>query len=103
MPIPGWTLPGVMTVGAAQIALKTGGLVPGRRHLDRRSGTVDHALCRTGDPGRADGSPAFWTCRRDRPDVRAVRHLPAAIADMRKGIGWLREIRRAGVSIHARE
>ncbi|MBN8907165.1 MAG: FAD-dependent oxidoreductase, partial [Rhodospirillales bacterium] len=28
MPIPGWTLPGVMTVGAAQIALKTGGLVP---------------------------------------------------------------------------
>ena len=29
MPIPGWTLPGVMTVGAAQIALKTGGLTPG--------------------------------------------------------------------------
>jgi NADPH-dependent 2,4-dienoyl-CoA reductase/sulfur reductase-like enzyme len=28
MPVPGWTLPGVMTVGAAQIALKTGGLLP---------------------------------------------------------------------------
>jgi NADPH-dependent 2,4-dienoyl-CoA reductase/sulfur reductase-like enzyme len=28
-PIPGWTLPGVMTAGAAQIALKTAGLVPG--------------------------------------------------------------------------
>ncbi|HEY1413895.1 MAG TPA: FAD-dependent oxidoreductase, partial [Rhodopila sp.] len=28
LPIPGWTLPGVMTVGAAQIALKTGGLLP---------------------------------------------------------------------------
>ena len=28
LPIPGWTLPGVMTVGAAQIALKTAGLVP---------------------------------------------------------------------------
>jgi NADPH-dependent 2,4-dienoyl-CoA reductase/sulfur reductase-like enzyme len=26
--IPDWTLPGVMTVGAAQIALKTAGLVP---------------------------------------------------------------------------
>jgi NADPH-dependent 2,4-dienoyl-CoA reductase/sulfur reductase-like enzyme len=26
-PIPGWTLPGVMTVGAAQIMLKSGGLV----------------------------------------------------------------------------
>jgi hypothetical protein len=26
--VTGWALPGVMTVGAAQIALKTGGLVP---------------------------------------------------------------------------
>ncbi len=30
-PIPGWTLPGVMTVGAAQILLKSAGLVPGQR------------------------------------------------------------------------
>ena len=30
-PIPGWTLPGVMTVGAAQILLKSSGLVPGQR------------------------------------------------------------------------
>ena len=30
-PIPGWTLPGVMTAGAAQIALKTSGLVPAGR------------------------------------------------------------------------
>ena len=27
-PVPGWTLPGVMNAGAAQIALKSGGLVP---------------------------------------------------------------------------
>ncbi len=30
-PIPGWTLPGVMTAGAAQIALKASGLVPSGR------------------------------------------------------------------------
>ena len=30
-PIPGWTLPGVMGVGAAQILLKTSGLVPAGR------------------------------------------------------------------------
>ncbi|MBL8589408.1 MAG: FAD-dependent oxidoreductase [Methylobacteriaceae bacterium] len=30
-PIPGWTLPGVMTAGAAQIALKTSGAVPDGR------------------------------------------------------------------------
>ncbi|MCE2761355.1 MAG: NAD(P)/FAD-dependent oxidoreductase, partial [Acetobacteraceae bacterium] len=28
VPIPGWTLPGVMSAGAAQIALKTAGMVP---------------------------------------------------------------------------
>jgi NADPH-dependent 2,4-dienoyl-CoA reductase/sulfur reductase-like enzyme len=30
-PIPGWTLPGVLTVGAAQILLKSSGVVPGGR------------------------------------------------------------------------
>jgi thioredoxin reductase/bacterioferritin-associated ferredoxin len=30
-PIPGWTLPGVMTAGAGQILLKSAGLVPDRR------------------------------------------------------------------------
>jgi NADPH-dependent 2,4-dienoyl-CoA reductase/sulfur reductase-like enzyme len=30
-PIPGWTLPGVMTAGAAQILLKSSGLIPGGR------------------------------------------------------------------------
>nr|UVZ00159.1 NAD(P)/FAD-dependent oxidoreductase [Agrobacterium fabrum] len=28
MPVPGWTLPGVMTAGAAQIALKAAGAMP---------------------------------------------------------------------------
>ena len=28
MPFPGWTLPGIMTAGGIQIALKTAGLVP---------------------------------------------------------------------------
>ncbi|MGA8402994.1 MAG: FAD-dependent oxidoreductase, partial [Stellaceae bacterium] len=31
VPIPGWALPGVMTAGAAQIMLKTAGLVPSGR------------------------------------------------------------------------
>jgi NADPH-dependent 2,4-dienoyl-CoA reductase/sulfur reductase-like enzyme len=30
-PVPGWTLPGVMTAGAAQIALKSSGLIPDGR------------------------------------------------------------------------
>lgn len=33
VPVPGWTLPGVMTTGAAQTMLKTDGVLPGRRVL----------------------------------------------------------------------
>ena len=38
--VPGWTLPGVMTAGAAQIALKTSGLVPGGRIVLAGSGPL---------------------------------------------------------------
>ncbi len=33
LPVPGWTLPGVMTTGAAQTLLKTDGVLPGKRVL----------------------------------------------------------------------
>jgi thioredoxin reductase/bacterioferritin-associated ferredoxin len=99
MPIPGWTMPGVMTVGAAQIALKTGGLVPDGATWIAGQGplTVLYAVQAIRAGGRIAGildlssRSARW---------RAVRHLPGAISDIRKGLRWLREIRRAGVMIH---
>lgn len=39
-PIPGWTLPGVMTAGAAQALLKTSGLVPSGRVVLAGSGPL---------------------------------------------------------------
>ncbi|MCV9934819.1 NAD(P)/FAD-dependent oxidoreductase [Boseaceae bacterium BT-24-1] len=39
-PVPGWTLPGVMTAGAAQIALKSSGLVPQGRTVLAGSGPL---------------------------------------------------------------
>lgn len=39
-PVPGWTLPGVMTAGAAQIALKASGLVPQGRTVLAGSGPL---------------------------------------------------------------
>lgn len=54
MPRPGWTLPGVMTVGAIQAMLKTVGRVPERRILLGGSGplllAVGAELCRAGTP-----------------------------------------------------
>ena len=43
-PIPGWTLPGVMTVGAAQIALKTSGLVPSGKVVIAGTGPLLYLL-----------------------------------------------------------
>lgn len=39
-PFPGWTLPGVMTVGAAQILFKEHGVLPGKRILLAGSGPL---------------------------------------------------------------
>jgi NADPH-dependent 2,4-dienoyl-CoA reductase/sulfur reductase-like enzyme len=39
-PIPGWTLPGVLTAGAAQIALKASGVVPAGRVVIAGSGPL---------------------------------------------------------------
>jgi NADPH-dependent 2,4-dienoyl-CoA reductase/sulfur reductase-like enzyme len=105
LPIPGWTLPGVMAVGAAQIALKTAGLVP------------------QGAVWLAGQGPLLWLYARQALDVggklagivdlshgippAALRHLPRALMApgyLLKGLAWQRAVKRAGVRvIHAQE
>ena len=41
LPVPGWTLPGVMTTGAAQTLLRSYGVVPGRRVLLAGNGPLN--------------------------------------------------------------
>jgi NADPH-dependent 2,4-dienoyl-CoA reductase/sulfur reductase-like enzyme len=102
VPIPGWTLPGVMTAGAAQIMLKTGDLVPAGRVVLAGQGPliwlVAAQLIRAGAPPAAileTASPA---------NTRAAARLlpgilwPARCA-LRKGLGLIREVRRAGIPI----
>lgn len=52
MPIPGWTLPGVLTAGAGQIAMKTSAMVPSGRIVMAGSGPLlymaAHQLLRAG-------------------------------------------------------
>ena len=99
MPIPGWTLPGVMTAGAGQILLKSAALVPqgpvvlagcgpllyllAVQYL--RAGIVIEALVDTS--GRGDL-------------LRAWRAIPGALRgwrDLLKGVQLLVELKRAGV------
>ena len=98
VPLPGWTLPGVMTVGAAQILLKSSALVPDKAVLVG-SGPLLYLfaqqLINAGTP------PAALVETQTRANyLRAVKHLPAALKGWRtlaKGLSMLRDIRAAGV------
>lgn len=99
-PVDGWTLPGVMTAGAAQIMLKTSATAsPGA--VFAGTGPLLYLVvaqyARAGIPVAAllDTTPrdAGW---------RALRHLPAALRApgyLRKGLGLIAEIRRAGIRV----
>jgi NADPH-dependent 2,4-dienoyl-CoA reductase/sulfur reductase-like enzyme len=97
LPIPGWTLPGVMTVGAAQIALKTGGLVPdGGTWLAGQGPLLLLYATQVLDAGGRiagviDLSDGF-------APVRALRKFSlAALPDVGRGLAWRRRLSQAGV------
>lgn len=101
LPIPGWTLPGVMGVGAAQVALKTAGLVPEGRTWIAGQGPLVwlyavQALRKGGRiAGVLDLSPAGVA-------RRVLPHLTAAwrgADDIARGLLWQRTVRRAGVPV----
>jgi NADPH-dependent 2,4-dienoyl-CoA reductase/sulfur reductase-like enzyme len=96
-PFPGWTLPGVLTVGAAQILLKNARQVPDVAPWIVGSGPLVLLymvqLLRTGGriAGWLDTAPAGgW--RRAMPHARRAA---SAWRDLLKGIAWTREIGRA--------
>jgi NADPH-dependent 2,4-dienoyl-CoA reductase/sulfur reductase-like enzyme len=97
LPITGWTLPGVMTVGAAQIALKTGGLVPSGRVWLAGQGPLlllyaTQVLDAGGEiAGIVDLSDGF-------APIRALRHASlAGLSELGRGMAWRRRIAAAGV------
>lgn len=98
VPIPGWTLPGVMTAGAGQILLKSSGLVAERAIL-AGAGPLLYLLAaqmvRAGVPPLA----LVETCGRA-DMIRALPRLAAGLRGWRvvlKGLGLLAELGRAGV------
>ena len=103
VPIPGATLPGVMSVGAAQTLLKSSGLVPDTPAVIAGSGPlvylVASQLLRAGAPLRT----VLFTAAPASRIRRNPRALPAAFTmwgALRKGLGWRRELARGGVEVH---
>jgi len=98
MPLPGWTLPGVMTAGAGQILLKQSGVLA-RNAVLVGSGPLLYLIA--AQMVRAGSPPAAMVETQTRADlVRAARHFGGALRGWRyllKGLGMLAEIARAQV------
>lgn len=102
-PFPGWTLPGVLTVGAAQILLKTSRQVPTEPVWVAGSGPLP--LLYMAQLLRAGGKIAGWLDTSPPGGWRrAMPWAGAALAgwgDIRKGLAWQQELKAAGV-MHVR-
>jgi thioredoxin reductase len=100
-PFPGWTLPGVLTVGAAQILLKTADEVPEKPVWIAGSGPLP--LLYMTQLLAAGGKIAGFLDTTPRGRMKAaLPHLPRALsglADLAKGLVWTLALKRAGVPV----
>jgi thioredoxin reductase len=100
-PFPGWTLPGVLTVGAAQILLKTADEVPENPVWIAGSGPLP--LLYMTQLLAAGGKIAGFLDTRPRGRMRAaLPHLPrglSGLGDLVKGVAWTLALKRAGVRV----
>ncbi|MCB9957563.1 MAG: FAD-dependent oxidoreductase [Rhodospirillaceae bacterium] len=101
MPLPGWTLPGVMTAGAGQILLKQSGVLARRAVL---VGTGPLLYLIAAQMVRAGTPPLALVETQTRADLmRANRHLGGALRGwpyLAKGLAMLAELVRARVPRH---
>ncbi|HEY7609131.1 MAG TPA: NAD(P)/FAD-dependent oxidoreductase [Alphaproteobacteria bacterium] len=93
-PIPGWTLPGVMTAGAAQALLKSAGLVPSGRVVLAGTGPLLWLFARQCLAAGAEIAALLDTAPRANR-MRALPHAPSFLASnyFRKGLALLRAVR----------
>jgi len=102
-PIPGWTLPGVMGAGAAQILLKTAGALPRDPVVLAGCGPLLYLLASQYLNAGVRIRALIHTVQGS-DYVRAGLHLPRALGgrdDLVKGIRMVRQLRRHRVPVYA--
>src|SRR6516164_8253718 len=101
VPIPGWTWPGVMTAGAAEILLKSSGLVPEGRVVLAGQGPLLYLVA--AQLARAGATPvALFEATPLRNYLEAMRPVAGWRAGRQlliKGLGLIAAVKRAGVRI----
>jgi NADPH-dependent 2,4-dienoyl-CoA reductase/sulfur reductase-like enzyme len=101
-PIPGWTLPGVMTAGAGQILLKAGGLLPQQKVVLAGCGPLLYLLAWQYLQAGVKIAGLLDTTAHYRAAMPLLPGLLAMPAYLRKGLGLLQAIRAAGIVQHKR-
>ncbi|HET7097850.1 MAG TPA: 2Fe-2S iron-sulfur cluster-binding protein [Casimicrobiaceae bacterium] len=100
VPLPGWTLPGYMTTGAAQTLLRAYGVVPGRRMVVGGNGPLNFQLAAELVRAGADIAAVVETSN---PSSQLASLIDAARASPRliaQGLGYVARLRRARVPIY---
>jgi len=100
VPIPGWTLPGVMTTGAAQTLERAQGVAPGSRVVVAGNGPLNFQLA----AALAAKGVEVAALVEAAPRPLSLRTLARAVATapdlMAEGLRYLWQLKRAGVPIH---
>ena len=102
LPVPGWTLPGVMTTGAAQTLLRSYRVLPGERVLVTGNGPLNLQVA--AELMAAGAKVAGVVELGVRPSARSAGALWKMAANAPglalQGLGYLRRLKRAGVPVH---
>jgi D-hydroxyproline dehydrogenase subunit alpha len=101
VPLPGWTLPGVMTTGALQTLVRAQRVCPGERVLIAGSGPLNLQLACELVAGGVKPVAVVEAAHRPAPAAwRAAWAMARAAPDLvREGIGMLVTLKRAGVPV----
>lgn len=97
IPFPGWTLPSVMTAGAAEILLKSQGVLPGQRVLLSGTGPLQLAVAAQLTRYGAEVVGVLEGASVGRRDVRYAFATRGQWARLREGWDYWRTLRRASV------
>jgi NADPH-dependent 2,4-dienoyl-CoA reductase/sulfur reductase-like enzyme len=100
-PFPGWTLPGVLTVGAAQILLKAADQVPEKPVWIAGSGPLPllymTQLLAAG--GKIAGFLDTTPTGRLRASLPHLSRALSSVSELSKGLVWMAALKRAGVPV----
>jgi glycine/D-amino acid oxidase-like deaminating enzyme len=101
VPVPGWTIPGVMTTGAAQTLARSYRVAPGRRTIVAGNGPLNIQTAVELIEGGAEVVAVVETA--DRPGIGNIRdalRLVATAPDLvRDGLSMLRRLKASGTPV----